>query len=189
MNTAKAFALINEALQQAAAGVNNPTLTRQALQQAESLQDHLITQNESTARTLRRCETLLANMRTDLAQDDHAQEIAEDLEPEVNAAQLTLLIEARTVCTRGGDTVEDWEWHAPVYVWGRDCDQCESDHISWIEPDLEAYTQLCADTYDSAEGPTTIRLMTPKEANEFKPSFRDRVMEARENGNFFGVTL
>lgn len=69
-----------------------------------------------------------------------------------------------------------------VYVWGRDCDMCESDSVSTIPCNVIAYEKFCAGVWDGAEGPTSIYPISYEEALEFQPSFRDRALEAFENG-------
>lgn len=63
-------------------------------------------------------------------------------------------------------------------IWGRDCDLCESSYIR-IFPNptvfqIDKYMDHC---YEWADGPMSIRILTPKEAEEFKPYFRDIAAE------------
>jgi hypothetical protein len=64
-----------------------------------------------------------------------------------------------------------------VVVWGRDCDQCESTTCFSIAAHLAAYRELEESVYDDAEGPTSITLVSAREAAKFEPSFRDRRAE------------
>lgn len=70
-----------------------------------------------------------------------------------------------------------------VYDWGRDCDMCESDRVTWIDATLEAYREFEQRVYDNAEGPVSCYPISPESAAEFEPSFRDRIAEAWDNGN------
>jgi hypothetical protein len=201
MNTAKAYSTIIDALQHGACNALGPAKYREALNAAMELRDHYIQRDEKTASTLMRCESAFNNMQSDLLmrgpEIDSAVKLASELEEAAERQRMILTLESRaTYRDHGPDRIlgddeppDGPAWLVPVYIWGRDCDLCESDRIVWIEPDLETFTQLVADTYDSAEGDTAIRIMKPQEAAEFEPSFRDRVMEAYENGNTTGVTV
>lgn len=76
-----------------------------------------------------------------------------------------------------------------VYVWGRDCDLCESDSITNIPANLKAYEKFEQDQYDMAEGPTVVHPVSPEEADKFRPSFRDRILEAYEDGHPHHITV
>lgn len=187
MNTARAFGTIIDALQHATSSVLDPRKYREALNAAVELCDHYQERDEATISVLLRCQNAFSNMQSDLLMKgpeiDPVVELAGELEEATERQSTQLLLETRTVRT------SNTGFNVPVYTWGRDCDLCESDGITWIEPDMETFTQLVADTYDNAEGPVAIRIMKAKEANEFKASFRDRVMEAYEDGNTTGVVI
>ena len=64
-----------------------------------------------------------------------------------------------------------------VYHWGRDCDQYESDGVYQIEASLAVFEKHENDMYDSAEGPCSMCIISPKDASGFKRSFRDHAAE------------
>lgn len=74
-----------------------------------------------------------------------------------------------------------------VYIWQRDCDCAEWSQTVQIKNTYEAYIKLMDETYAGAEGPVSMHVMTPMEYLQFKPSSRDRIMEAFENGNSYNV--
>ena len=65
----------------------------------------------------------------------------------------------------------------PVYRWGRDCDQAESDSVTLIPATVMAYTQLEESEFKYAEGPVAVYPISFEEYAEFKPSFRDHRAE------------
>ena len=70
-----------------------------------------------------------------------------------------------------------------VRVWSRDCDMCEGTSRHTIPASVMAYEQLCNYEYEYAEGPVSITIMTKEENEEYKPHFRDRALEAFEDGH------
>lgn len=65
----------------------------------------------------------------------------------------------------------------PVVVWGRDCDLCESTSLVTIDASMDAYEKLENSVYENAEGPCSLTIISPEEADAFKPSMRDRAAE------------
>lgn len=75
-----------------------------------------------------------------------------------------------------------------MVVWSRDCDMCESTHVSRYES-IEELEQSKEEAGEWAEGPVTWTYMDPREEEDFVPGFRDRAMEAFENGRGTAVVL
>ena len=82
------------------------------------------------------------------------------------------------------EQIKQWSFWSPLgkhviwlYQWGRDCDLAESSHITKIDATLEAFEEAENDMYDGAEGPCHCCLMSPGDAAEFEPTFRDRAAE------------
>ena len=75
-----------------------------------------------------------------------------------------------------------------VITWQRDCD-C----VDFTREDVfytrEAFEQYCERTYNHAEGPVNIRVVSKSEYDEHENYSRDHVMEAFENGRGTAVTL
>ena len=65
----------------------------------------------------------------------------------------------------------------PVYRWGRDCDQYESDSVTLIPATVMAYTQFEERELRYAEGPIRVYPISFAEYEEFQPSHRDRRAE------------
>ena len=65
----------------------------------------------------------------------------------------------------------------PVYQWGRDCDQAESDSVTLIPASVMAYMRFEDRALRYAEGPMRIYPISFDEYAEFEPSFRDRRAE------------
>ena len=65
----------------------------------------------------------------------------------------------------------------PVYVWHRDCDQCEGDSITLVPANVMAYERFEARQFEYAEGPMTVYPVSFERYEEFEPSFRDRRAE------------
>jgi hypothetical protein len=65
----------------------------------------------------------------------------------------------------------------PVYRWGRDCDQCESDSVTLIPATVVAYTSFLNRELRYAEGPVQVYPISFEDYAEFEPSFRDRRAE------------
>lgn len=68
-----------------------------------------------------------------------------------------------------------------VLVWSRDCDCCESTNRYYIEATAQAYDDLYERIADGAEGPFSISIIPFWSA--FSPTFRDRALEAYEDGH------
>ena len=64
-----------------------------------------------------------------------------------------------------------------VYEWGRDCDLCEASSLHWIPATLEAFDQFEDSMYQNAEGPCHCYPVSPADAAEFAPYFRDLAAE------------
>lgn len=65
----------------------------------------------------------------------------------------------------------------PVYCWGRDCDQCESDSVTLIPATVTAYNRFEDRQFRYAEGPTQVYPISFEDYADFEPSFRDRRAE------------
>ena len=70
-----------------------------------------------------------------------------------------------------------------LYQWSRDCDMCESSSIREVAASVMTLVRREQLEHEWAEGPWVIRTISPADAAEFTPSFRDRVAEAWDNGN------
>lgn len=72
----------------------------------------------------------------------------------------------------------------PVYAvyWSRDCDMCESSS-AYKFPTYWHYLRFVDDAYSWAEGPFGCQIVTKKEYLQHEGYFRDRALEAFENGN------
>ena len=70
-----------------------------------------------------------------------------------------------------------------VVVWSRDCDMCEGTSLSSIAATIMSYERFEAEQHENAEGPVSISFATREQAQEFSPTFRDRIGEAWDNGN------
>lgn len=75
------------------------------------------------------------------------------------------------------------EPNKPVYAgfWERDCDMSEGTFSRKFDNELE-YQRYLVEWHKDAEGPQSSWRMTPEEFGEFESSFRDRALEAFENG-------
>lgn len=76
-----------------------------------------------------------------------------------------------------------------VYIWSRDCDMCEGDEVALIPGTLEAYEKTVERMWKDAEGPFSIYPVSREFAKNFKPTSRDRVLEAFEDGHPHCITL
>ncbi len=87
-----------------------------------------------------------------------------------------------------------------VAVWQRDCDMVEGTDVHTFElPENDLPTAVVSQihelwnrTYDWAEGPVSIWVMSEEEYNEHREDYdgpRDRIMEAWENGDGTKVLL
>lgn len=65
----------------------------------------------------------------------------------------------------------------PVYCWGRDCDQCESDSVTLVPATVMAYNRFEDRQFRYAEGPTQVYPISFEDYADFEPSFRDRRAE------------
>lgn len=72
-----------------------------------------------------------------------------------------------------------WSVDGQVWVrqWGRDCDLMESDYCYRLPANLDAILEAENDMYDNAEGPCTLRLVSPEYAERFRPTRRDIAAE------------
>ena len=69
-----------------------------------------------------------------------------------------------------------------VCIWQRDCDMCEGTSLVNIDATLEAYLELYDEVANNAEGPYNLQIVSKSCAESFEPTFRDRIMEAFEDG-------
>lgn len=74
-----------------------------------------------------------------------------------------------------------------VEIDSTDCDHCRSTSITGIKASVMAFNALCDYVYEGAEGSTYITIVSPEEAADFKPSFRDYIAEAYEDGHPYSV--
>lgn len=65
--------------------------------------------------------------------------------------------------------------------WSRDCDMCESTSSRLVSADLAVIDDIITNDYEWAEGPMNHWIQKPSDF--FEPSFRDRAMEAYEDGH------
>lgn len=65
----------------------------------------------------------------------------------------------------------------PVYVWHRDCDQCEGDSVTLVPANVMAYTRFEDRQFRYAEGPMRVYPISFEEYEEFHPYSRDRRAE------------
>jgi len=76
---------------------------------------------------------------------------------------------------------------APIYYeyWSRDCDMCESAGVDIFYGGRKAYDKAYQKAGEWAEGPFSWNIITKAEYEQRKDEryFRDRIMEAYENGN------
>ena len=66
-------------------------------------------------------------------------------------------------------------------LWSRDCDMCESTSVGKYYS-VEELEKSKEEAWEWAEGPMTWTYISVADAQEFEPSFRDRIMENFENG-------
>jgi len=71
----------------------------------------------------------------------------------------------------------------PVYVWVRDCDNCESSSVTIINANYYALERARKQMHENAEGPCVMYTLSWSDYANFKPTFRDRNLEAYENQN------
>lgn len=72
-------------------------------------------------------------------------------------------------------------------AWSRDCDCVESSYMIVLPATRKAYEAKWDNMQRNAEGPFSLHVMCSHDALDFAPSFRDRVLEAFENGNHYNV--
>lgn len=65
----------------------------------------------------------------------------------------------------------------PVYVWSRDCDQCEGDSVTLVPANVMAYKRFEDRQFRYAEGPMDVYPISFEEYEEFTPYSRDRRAE------------
>lgn len=65
----------------------------------------------------------------------------------------------------------------PVYVWHRDCDQCEGDSVTLVPANVMAYNRFEDRQFRYAEGPMSVYPISFDEYAEFQPYSRDRRAE------------
>jgi hypothetical protein len=71
----------------------------------------------------------------------------------------------------------------PVLKWARDCDMCESTSVRVIPATVSAFEALKRQMYYDAEGPFSLEVIDWEQYAEFNPTFRDRALEAFEDGH------
>jgi len=92
----------------------------------------------------------------------------------------------RTITMQSKDNV--WAWKKiiednhnddkiTIEIWGRDCDQFESTSLKEIDASIDALATLVEDVQEYAEGPWSIKVMSPREVNEWERSERDHAAE------------
>jgi len=142
-------------------------------------QKYLIEQRDKHAALLERTHELLLSLH--IASLEHA--IPKTLGAAESMELSTLLNDIREAKTQA---FMDKHAHPtkgqPVYVWSRDCECVESDRVVWIHPEAGELDELTDQTEESAEGPYSISMITQEQAADFEPTYRDRIMEAYENG-------
>ena len=74
-----------------------------------------------------------------------------------------------------------------LITWSRDCDCCERDQLIAVPASLRTLRKVEDDMADSAEGPWSVHVATLAEALDFEPEFRDRILEAFEDGHPYSV--
>lgn len=74
-----------------------------------------------------------------------------------------------------------------VYHWGRDCDCVESDGIYAIPASPKLFAEHQQQQAEGAEGPCYLEVITAERAEDFRPGYRDRILEAWEEGETYNV--
>ncbi len=64
-----------------------------------------------------------------------------------------------------------------IAVWSRDCDLAEGTSMHIIAANVPAFIVFEQNIHENAEGPVSITILTPEEAIDFEPTFRDRAAE------------
>jgi len=92
----------------------------------------------------------------------------------------------RTITMESKDNV--WAWKKiiednhnndkiTIEIWGRDCDQFESTSLKEIDASIDALATLVEDVQEYAEGPWSLKVMSPREVDEWERSERDHAAE------------
>jgi hypothetical protein len=71
--------------------------------------------------------------------------------------------------------------------WSRDCDMCEGTYRVVLKADAKAVDNYIQRDLENAEGPMRHWLQRP--SDPFEHTFRDRALEAYENGHPYRITL
>lgn len=66
---------------------------------------------------------------------------------------------------------------AYIYTRQRDCDCAEWDTVCTLPATVMAYEQYETHVYENAEGAVTVRIITQEQAEDFRPTHRDRAAE------------
>jgi hypothetical protein len=74
-----------------------------------------------------------------------------------------------------------------VMIDSTDCDHCRSTSLTEIKAGVMSFQALENHVYENAEGSTYLSILSPAEAKEFNPSFRDYIAEAYEDGHPWSV--
>ena len=64
-----------------------------------------------------------------------------------------------------------------VELWGRDCDQFESTSLKEINASLDSLATIVEDMSDNAEGAWSLKVMTPREVDDWERSEHDHAAE------------
>jgi len=92
----------------------------------------------------------------------------------------------RTITMESKDNV--WAWKKiiednaidgkiTVENWGRDCDQFEATSLNEIDASIDALATLVENVQEYAEGPWSLKVMSPREVDEWERSERDHAAE------------
>jgi len=92
----------------------------------------------------------------------------------------------RTITMESKDNV--WAWKKiiednavndkiTVENWSRDCDQFEATSLNEIDASIDALAMLVEDVQEYAEGPWSLKVMSPREVDEWERSERDHAAE------------
>lgn len=85
----------------------------------------------------------------------------------------------------GSDYASPGSMVVAVIVWSRDCDCAEGTNRYFIHANAAYYDWFVDRMLSGAEGPMSFSLANPDA--QFRPSFRDRALEAFENGHPYSV--
>lgn len=95
------------------------------------------------------------------------------------------LAERQQIAVRIKECAVDGEVN--LIVWSRDCDMCEGTSVRKIPATLIAYHAFMLEQDEWAEGPYSVSIVTEEKAKAHVPEFRDRILEAFENGSNYLV--